>query len=113
MTTLQFICENIDETTRIYTKEPKGKKSLIGLPYPFTSPCIDDIFQEMYYWDTYFTNKGLLQIEKQEQAINNVRNFLYLLTNYGKIPNGNRMDYLSRSQPPFLGLMLEEIFLNV
>jgi alpha,alpha-trehalase len=109
MTTLQFICENIDKTTRIYTKEPKGKKSLIGLPYPFTSPCIDGIFQEMYYWDTYFTNKGLLQIGKQEQAINNVRNFLYLLTNYGKIPNGNRMDYLSRSQPPFLGLMLEDV----
>ena len=109
MTTYQFICENIDKTTRVYTKPPKGKKSLIGLPYPFTSPCIDGIFQEMYYWDTYFTNKGLLRIGKGEQAVNNVRNFLYLLENYGKIPNGNRMDYLSRSQPPFLGLMLEDV----
>ena len=113
MTTYQFICENIDKTSRIYTKPPKGKKSLIGLPYPFTSPCIEGIFQEMYYWDTYFTNKGLLEIGKGEQAVNNVKNFLYLLTNYGKIPNGNRMDYLSRSQPPFLGLMLEDILQNV
>ena len=112
MTTYQFICENIDKTSRVYTKRPKGKKSLIGLPYPFTSPCIDGIFQEMYYWDTYFTNKGLLEIGRQEQAVNNVKNFLYLLTNYGKIPNGNRMDYLSRSQPPFLGLMLEDILQN-
>ena len=113
MTTYQFICENIDKTSRVYTKRPKGKKSLIGLPYPFTSPCIDGIFQEMYYWDTYFTNKGLLEIGRQEQAVNNVKNFLYLLSNYGKIPNGNRMDYLSRSQPPFLGLMLEDILQNV
>ena len=113
MTTYQFICENIDKTSRVYTKRPKGKKSLIGLPYPFTSPCIEGIFQEMYYWDTYFTNKGLLEIGKGEQAVNNAKNFLYLLTNYGKIPNGNRMDYLSRSQPPFLGLMLEDILQNV
>ena len=112
MTTYQFICENIDKTSRVYTKRPKGKKSLIGLPYPFTSPCIEGIFQETYYWDTYFTNKGLLEIGRQEQAVNNVKNFLYLLTNYGKIPNGNRMDYLSRSQPPFLGLMLEDILQN-
>ena len=109
MTTYQFICENIDKTSRVYTKPPRGKKSLIGLPYPFTSPCIDGIFQEMYYWDTYFTNKGLLQIGREEQAINNVQNFLYLLHGYGKIPNGNRMDYTSRSQPPFLGLMLEDV----
>ena len=109
MTTYQFILENIDKTTRVYKRAPRGKKSLIGLPYPFTSPCIDGIFQEMYYWDTYFTNKGLLQIGKGEQAVNNVRNFLFLLDNYGKIPNGNRMDYMSRSQPPFLGLMLEDV----
>lgn len=109
MTTHAFICENIDKTSRIYTKRPKNKKDLIGLPYPFTSPCIDGIFQEMYYWDTYFTNKGLLQIGREEQAINNVRNFLFLVENYGKIPNGNRMDYLSRSQPPFLGMMLQDV----
>ena len=109
MTTYQFICENIDKTTRVYTRKPRGKKSLIGLPYPFTSPCVDGIFQEMYYWDTYFTNKGLIEIGKGQQALNNVRNFLFLLNEYGKIPNGNRMDYMSRSQPPFLGLMLEDV----
>ncbi len=107
MTAYAFICENIDKTTRVYTRAPRGKKSLIGLPYPFTSPCIEGIFQEMYYWDTYFTCEGLYFIGRGEQAVNNVKNFIYLLENYGKIPNGNRMDYLSRSQPPFLGCMLE------
>jgi alpha,alpha-trehalase len=109
MTTYQFICENIDKTTRVYTRKPRGKKSLIGLPYPFTSPCVEGIFQEIYYWDTYFTNKGLIEIGKGQQAVNNLRNFLFLLNEYGKIPNGNRMDYMSRSQPPFLGLMLEDV----
>ena len=109
METLQYILENISKTSRVYKRPPKGKKSLIGLPYPFTSPCIDGIFREMYYWDTYFTNKGLLLTDMGEQAVNNVKNFIFLLYNYGKIPNGNRVDYLSRSQPPFFGLMLDDI----
>lgn len=112
MTTYEFICENIDKTTRTYTRPPKRKKDLIGLPFPFTSPCISGIFQEMYYWDTYFTNKGFLRLGKREQAVNNVRNFIFLLYNYGKIPNGNRMDFLNRSQPPFLGYMLEDLILS-
>jgi len=88
MTTYQFICENVDKTTRVYTRKPRGKKSLIGLPYPFTSPCVDGMFQEMYYWDTYFTNKGLIEIGKGQQALNNVRNFLFLLNEYEKYPTG-------------------------
>ena len=112
MSVYEFIVENIDKTCRTYTQPPKGKRSLIGLPYPFTSPCIDGMFQEMYYWDTYFTNEGLFLLGKGEQAVNNVRNFLYLLEEYGKILNGNRMYYISRSQPPFLGLMLESILKN-
>lgn len=112
MTTFQYIRENMRKTVRVYKKHPKGKKSLIGLPYPFTSPCIDGIFREMYYWDTYFTNKGMFLLGLGEQAVNNVRNFMFLLDNYGKIPNGNRIDYLSRSQPPFFGMMIEDVLKN-
>ena len=36
-----------------------------------------------------------------------VRNFAFLIDNYGHIPNGNRTYYLGRSQPPFFSVMVE------
>ena len=53
---LEYIRKQWPETTRIHT-ESEG--TLIGLPYPYTVPCARDAFQEMYYWDTYFTCRGL------------------------------------------------------
>ena len=32
-----------------------------------------------------------------------------MLQTFGKIPNGSRMHYISRSQPPFFGLMLADL----
>ena len=104
-----FIVAHIDETTRCYQKEWALHPTLIPLPYPYTVPCANGGFQEMYYWDTYFTNKGLILIEKINQAVNNVKNLIYLLKKYKKIPNGSATHYLERSQPPFLGLMLKDV----
>jgi alpha,alpha-trehalase len=36
-----------------------------------------------------------------------VRNFAWLIDSHGHVPNGNRRYFLSRSQPPVFGLMLE------
>lgn len=44
----------------------------IGLPKPYTVPCVNDTFQNLYYWDTYFANIGLIASGKTEQAKNNV-----------------------------------------
>lgn len=101
------IKNNIDKTTKRH-HAISGEDTLIPLPFPFTTPCADGMFQEMYYWDTYFTNKGLFRMEMGEQAVNNIRNMAYLLDFYGKIPNGNRTYYLNRSQPPFFGAMLAD-----
>ena len=84
--------------------------TLIGLPYPYTTPCISGMFQELYYWDTYFTNVGLLLSGMTEQAKHNVDNMIHLVNTYGKMPNGNRTYYLNRSQPPFLSQMVRELF---
>lgn len=64
----------------------------------------------MYYWDTYFTNIGLLLSGKVEQAINNTENIAYLIERYGKMPNGSRTFYLNRSQPPFFSQAVRDIF---
>lgn len=111
MNTYKFICSNIDRTTKTYDENYYDGIDipLIPLPYPFTTPCAEGMFQEMYYWDTYFTHKCLLVEGREEQALNNIKNFAYLLEKYGKIPNGNRMHYIGRSQPPFFGLMLSDL----
>jgi alpha,alpha-trehalase len=50
---------------------------------------------------------GLSVSGKNDQIINMVKNFAWLIDKYGYIPNGNRTYYLSRSQPPFFALMLQ------
>ena len=108
MTVVDFILENIDKTTKL-NDEKSGEGTLIALPYPFTTPCVEGMFQEMYYWDTYFTQKVLYLTGRNAQALHNVKNFVFLLEKYGKIPNGNRTYYLKNSQPPFFGLMLKDL----
>lgn len=111
MTVCDFIRNNIDRTTKIYDGECKDGLDipLIALPYPFTTPCVEGVFQEMYYWDTYFTHKCLLLTKRGGQVCNNLKNFAYMLERFGKIPNGSRMHYITRSQAPFLGLMLADL----
>ena len=53
--------------------------SLIGLPRPYTVPCIDGGFQELYYWDTFFTNEGLIADSLVEQARDNTEDILFLI----------------------------------
>ena len=109
MSTYQFICEHIDLTTKsCECVEDNPSIPLIKLPYPYTTPCAEGAFQEMYYWDTYFTHKCLLLTKRGGQVRNNLKNFAYLLEKFGKIPNGNRLHYITRSQPPFFGLMLSD-----
>lgn len=107
MNVKEYIEANWDNTTRIFTED---KDTLIGLPHPYTVPCCEGKFQEMYYWDVYFTNVGLIKSGRLSQAKNNVDNMCYLIYKFGFMPNGNRTYYLSRSQPPFLSQMVRCIY---
>lgn len=85
-------------------KEVEGS-SLLPLPYPYIVP--GGRFREVYYWDSYFTMLGLKESGKVDMIENMIRNFAWLIENYGHIPNGNRTYYLGRSQPPFFSCMVE------
>jgi alpha,alpha-trehalase len=81
------------------------------LPYPYVPPCIQGTFTILYYWDTYFTNAGLLLDGQTELAKDNVENLLYLLEKYGKVPNANRSFLIAfNSQPPYLHLMVQDVY---
>ena len=107
MTVKDYIQENMPRTVRI---NRENKDTFIGLPYPYTVPCADGLFSELYYWDTYFTNKALFTLGNVEQAKNNVLDILYLIEKYGYMPNGNRTFFLKRSQPPYAALMVDDVY---
>ena len=67
-------------------------------------------FNELYYWDSYFITLGLLQDGHKDLARGVADNLLYEMKYYGKIPNGNRTYYLTRSQPPFLTSIIRAVY---
>jgi alpha,alpha-trehalase len=77
---------------------------LLYLPRPYVVP--GGRFNEMYGWDSYFIQVGLLRDGELERARDMVENFVYEVDHYGTILNANRTYYLSRSQPPFLTRMI-------
>lgn len=84
--------------------------TLIGLPFPYTVPCAEGYFNELFYWDTYFTNKALLILGDIDKAKNNVLDISYLINRFGYMPNGSRTFFLKRSQPPYFALMVDDIY---
>lgn len=106
----QYIEENLPKCIRF---NPENSGTLIGLPYPYIVPCASGTFQEMYYWDTYFTHKGLIIRGDLEQVKNDIDNMRYLIRQYGFVPNGNRQHFLFVSQPPFLSMMMRDYYEQV
>jgi alpha,alpha-trehalase len=84
------------------------EQGLLYLPFPYVVP--GGRFNEMYGWDSYFIQVGLVRDGETALARNTVDNFLYEIENYGRILNANRTYYLSRSQPPFLTQMILNVY---
>jgi alpha,alpha-trehalase len=84
------------------------EQGLLYLPRPYVVP--GGRFNEMYGWDSYFIQAGLLRDHEDALAKDMADNFLYEIRNYGKILNANRTYYLTRSQPPFLTQMLLGVY---
>ncbi|XP_062860598.1 trehalase [Trichomycterus rosablanca] len=82
--------------------------SMIYSPYPVIVP--GGRFTEFYYWDSYWVLNGLLLSEMTETAKGMIQNFLNMVDRYGFVPNGGRIYYERRSQPPFLSLMVESYY---
>nr|XP_025854911.1 trehalase [Vulpes vulpes] len=79
--------------------------SLIYAAHPFIVP--GGRFTEFYYWDSYWVMEGLLLSEMPRTVKGMLQNFLELVRIYGHVPNGARVYYLQRSQPPLLTLMMD------
>ncbi|KAJ8927271.1 hypothetical protein NQ314_020274 [Rhamnusium bicolor] len=84
--------------------ENPDRHSLIAVPHGFIIP--GGRFKELYYWDSYWIIKGLLLSEMDKTVRGMLENLLSLVERYGFVPNGSRVYYLNRSQPPLLSLMV-------
>lgn len=78
--------------------------SLVSLPESYV--VLGGRFNEMFYWDSYFTMLGLARSERFDLVRDMVDNFAWLIDTYGFVPNGTRTYFLTRSQPPFFASMV-------
>ncbi|KAG8239747.1 hypothetical protein J437_LFUL017388 [Ladona fulva] len=79
--------------------------SIIYVPNPVIVP--GGRFKEFYYWDSYWIIRGLLLSEMYETVKGMLINFMSIVETYGFIPNGGRVYYAMRSQPPMLTSMVK------
>jgi alpha,alpha-trehalase len=95
---------------RVLPADPLSVKEhgLLYVPHPYVVP--GGRFNEMYGWDSYFIQVGLLRDDEVEKAKDLVDNFVYEIDHYGTILNANRTYFLSRSQPPFLTRMILGVY---
>lgn len=82
------------------------RSSRIGLPHPYV--VVGGRFQEAYYWDSCFTQLGLLRSGRHALVRDMLENFAWAIRAFGHIPNGFRSYFLTRSQPPFFAAMVRD-----
>lgn len=105
------VCNYISASwERTVRENVKDQGSLIGVPYKYTVPSPEGMFQEMYYWDTFFTNEGLILEGRTDLAKCNTDNMLYLVGRFGCMLNGTRTWFIGRTQPPYLSMMIRRIY---
>ncbi|EMD39599.1 glycoside hydrolase family 37 protein [Gelatoporia subvermispora B] len=88
------------------TEDGPCESSLIPLNHTYVIP--GGRFREQYYWDSYWILVGLLKSELFDVANATLQNFMDEIEKFGFIPNGGRIYYLNRSQPPLFVQMLSE-----
>ena len=103
----EYIEKNLPLSIRY---QPEDSESLYALPYPYLIPSVKGMFQEMYYWDTYFANTGLMLRGDYVQAKNNIDDLLHMIDRFGFVLNGSNTYFLYNSQPPVLALMVREYY---
>lgn len=102
---LNLIWKDLGRKMKSDVQQNKELYSIIWVPNPVIVP--GGRFREFYYWDSYWIVEGLLLSEMYDTTRGILENFLYIIDTYGHIPNGGRVYYLARSQPPLLIPMIK------
>ncbi|CAJ0559519.1 unnamed protein product, partial [Mesorhabditis spiculigera] len=98
------LCRQVDEKV----KDDPERYSLLYVPHQFIAP--GGRFREFYYWDAYWIIRGLLASNMYDTSKAMILNFKHIVDTIGFIPNGGRVYYLQRSQPPLFAAMVYEYY---
>ncbi|WP_438483030.1 trehalase family glycosidase [Oleiharenicola lentus] len=104
--TRSYIDHHWEETFRISREDTADE---LALPFPHTVPSTDPTMWLFFYWDTYFTNLGLIRQGRVTQARNNAENVLHLIETIGFVPNISVRIALNRSQIPVAAVLFDEL----
>ncbi len=102
---ISYINSHWDETVRTPDDIIHGS---IRIPFNFTVPCARELFTDFYYWDTYFTNIGLMLCGRIDQAVSNLDVMKFFVELLGFVPNANHIT--DRSQPPLFSRGVRDIY---
>jgi alpha,alpha-trehalase len=100
--------ERIEIRTLPSEVEQIEEHGLLYLPKPYIVP--GGRFNELYGWDCYFIQLGLIRDGEIEMARNLADLQAYQIEYYGMVLNANRTYYLTRSQPPLFSPMILNLF---
>jgi alpha,alpha-trehalase len=93
---------------------PKDDGVLIGLPKPYLVPSYAEghefDYEELYYWDSYFMVQGMLDEAHTEIVMGILEDLIAIYKRFKIIPNGSRLYYTSRTQPPFLTSFIFDVY---
>ena len=93
---------------------PKDDGNLVGLPKSYLVPSfaegLEFDYDELYYWDSYFMVQGILDEEHRELVLGILEDLVTVFNRFKIIPNGSRLYYTSRSQPPFLTTFIFDLY---
>jgi alpha,alpha-trehalase len=103
---LAYIRGAWDSSVRSHAKEPY----LRPVPVPHTVGSPLGKFKALFYWDTYYTNLGLLRQGRVDLAQSNCEAFAWLVDQIGYVPNSVFVGDNLRSQPPYFSQMVREVY---
>jgi len=107
-TTLREWALALNDIWKLLGREPviddPERHSYLPAKHPLVVP--GGRFRESYYWDSYWIVQGLLASGMVDTARGVTQNLLDWVDSYGFVPNGGRIYYLTRSQPPVLSEMV-------
>ena len=105
---LQYKFHRIDSVISVNWKNEITRNK--ELPYPYITAFSNDPC--MFYWDTYFINKGLIACNNLKLAKQNTLNILSVVDRFGYMGNASVTTWgMNRSQPPYLSEMVRDIYL--
>eukprot|EP00468_Gymnochlora_sp_CCMP2014_P002186 CAMPEP_0167744440 /NCGR_PEP_ID=MMETSP0110_2-20121227/2594_1 /TAXON_ID=629695 /ORGANISM="Gymnochlora sp., Strain CCMP2014" /LENGTH=504 /DNA_ID=CAMNT_0007628965 /DNA_START=197 /DNA_END=1711 /DNA_ORIENTATION=- len=100
--------KSLGRRTAPSVKKHPAQTSTLWREKPFIVP--GGRFRESYYWDSYWIIEGLLTCDMKQTAKNIVENLLDDIDVFGCVPNGGRIYYTTRSQPPLLAAMVDLVY---